>query len=66
MLCADLLFFNYLVFVNFVFMKSLKDMTLEELWELFPVVLAPHDPQWKGWAEMKWKVCQKSWQAFRR
>ncbi len=59
MLCADLLFFNYLVFVNFVFMKSLKDMTLEELWELFPVVLAPHDPQWKGWAENEMESLSK-------
>lgn len=27
---------------------SLADMTLEELWELFPIVLVPHDD---GWAE---------------
>lgn len=25
-------------------------MTLEELWELFPVVLSPHRPEWKEWA----------------
>lgn len=25
-------------------------MTLEELWELFPVVLVPHDPRWEEWA----------------
>lgn len=30
--------------------KGLKDMTLEELWELFPVVLSPYNPQWKEWA----------------
>ena len=30
--------------------KSLKDMTLEELWELFPINLVPYDPQWKDWA----------------
>lgn len=30
--------------------KELKDMTLEELWQLFPVVLTPHRPQWKEWA----------------
>jgi len=24
-------------------------MTLEELWQLFPVILAPHDPAWKEW-----------------
>lgn len=28
----------------------LQDMTLEELWELFPVVLKPHIPLWKEWA----------------
>lgn len=26
-------------------------MTLEELWELFPIVLTPHDPDWAVWAE---------------
>lgn len=26
-------------------------MTLEELWQLFPIVLTPHQPQWMGWAE---------------
>lgn len=26
--------------------KNLNDMTLEELWELFPIVLTPHDPLW--------------------
>lgn len=31
--------------------KELKDMTLEELWRLFPIVLTPHRPQWKEWAE---------------
>lgn len=25
-------------------------MTLEELWELFPIVLVPHNPRWKEWA----------------
>lgn len=31
--------------------KRLEDMTLEELWELFPVVLTPHQSHWKVWAE---------------
>ena len=31
--------------------KDLKDMTLEELWELFPIVLTPHNPHWAAWAE---------------
>lgn len=26
-------------------------MTLAELWELFPIFLTPHQPQWKGWAK---------------
>ena len=30
--------------------KELKDMTLEELWELFPITLTPHQPQWGEWA----------------
>lgn len=30
--------------------KKLKDMTLEELWELFPIVLTTYQPQWKEWA----------------
>lgn len=32
-------------------MDKLKDMTLEELWELFPIILSPHSPEWKTWAE---------------
>lgn len=30
--------------------RTLKDMTLEELWQLFPIVLTPHQPQWQDWA----------------
>ena len=29
--------------------KKLREMTLEELWELFPIVLVPHDDLWKEW-----------------
>lgn len=33
---------------------NLTDMTLEELWELFPIVLVPHDDGWaEQFAEMK-------------
>ena len=28
--------------------KELSDMTLEELWELFPISLVPHNPRWQG------------------
>ncbi len=29
---------------------SLKDLSLRELWELFPVILEPYKPVWKEWA----------------
>ena len=29
----------------------LKGMTLEELWQLFPIILVPHNPIWKEWAD---------------
>lgn len=32
-------------------MKTLKDMTLEELWELFPVLLKEHNPEYGKWYE---------------
>ena len=36
--------------------KQLKDMTLEELWELFPIVLTPHDHNWTDWAKEEMTV----------
>lgn len=30
--------------------RTLKDMNLEELWKLFPIILTPHQPRWKEWA----------------
>ena len=27
--------------------KDLSEMTLDELWELFPIFLLPHDDRWK-------------------
>lgn len=33
--------------------KRLQDMTLEELWRLFPIVLVPHNHEWKDWADME-------------
>ncbi len=30
--------------------KALEEMTLEELWELFPIELAPHNENWAEWA----------------
>lgn len=31
--------------------KALTDMTLEELWALFPIVLTPHRAEWSDWAQ---------------
>ena len=31
--------------------KSLEDMTLEELWQLFPIFLRDHQTEWKDWYE---------------
>lgn len=33
--------------------RNLKDMTLEELWQLFPIFLTPHQPKWKDWAKVE-------------
>lgn len=30
--------------------KNLSEMTLEELWQLFPVTLSPHRSEWAEWA----------------
>lgn len=29
--------------------KELSEMTLNELWELFPIFLVAHDDRWKGY-----------------
>lgn len=29
--------------------KDLSEMTLEELWRLFPIILTEHDPRWEEW-----------------
>ena len=29
--------------------KRLSDMTLEELWQLFPIILTAHQESWKEW-----------------
>ena len=31
--------------------KALEDMSLEELWQLFPIVLREHQTEWKDWYE---------------
>lgn len=35
--------------------KHLSDMSLEELWQLFPIKLVPHDPAWSEWYDMESK-----------
>ncbi|MGM0498943.1 MAG: GrpB family protein, partial [Bacillota bacterium] len=29
--------------------KSLSEMSLEELWQLFPIILKEHNPEYKNW-----------------
>ncbi|MBQ2430149.1 MAG: GrpB family protein, partial [Alistipes sp.] len=29
--------------------KKLSEMTLEELWQLFPIILTAPDPRWNDW-----------------
>ncbi len=31
--------------------KKMSEMTLEELWTLFPIFLVPHNPSWTNWYE---------------
>jgi len=31
--------------------KSLSEMTLQELWQLFPICLTSYNPQWRDWAK---------------
>lgn len=44
--------------------KDLKDMTLEELWELFPLVLSTHNPQWGEWAEEEMAILSRLLSGF--
>lgn len=34
--------------------KKLSDMTLEELWQLFPIILTEHKEEWAG---LRGEVC---------
>lgn len=40
--------------------KSLSEMTLEELWQLFPIILSGHDPNWKKYYEEEKTLLEKS------
>jgi GrpB-like predicted nucleotidyltransferase (UPF0157 family) len=33
--------------------KELSEMTLEELWELFPIILKKHNKDYKSWYEVE-------------
>ena len=39
--------------------KLLSEMTLKELWQLFPIILSPHDPEWKNFYADEEKLLQK-------
>ena len=34
-------------------------MSLEELWQLFPITLTPHQPQWAEWAKDEMDILSK-------
>lgn len=38
--------------------KPLSEMTLEELWQLFPIFLTPHQDVWKDWYEKEAALLQ--------
>ena len=40
-------------------------MTLEELWQLFPITLVPHRPEWKEWARAEIAGLEKLLEKFR-
>lgn len=37
------------MFTDRIMSKKLSEMTLEELWQLFPIYLTEHKPYWKDW-----------------
>ena len=40
--------------------KKLSEMTLEELWQLFPIYLTEHKPYWKEWFFNEARVLEKA------
>lgn len=40
--------------------KPLSEMTLEELWQLFPILLAKHQACWSAWYEEE-AACLRRW-----
>jgi len=43
----------------------LKSMTLKELWELFPITLVPHNPEWYEWANHEMQFLSKLLDQFK-
>lgn len=39
--------------------KKLSEMSLEELWALFPIILKEHNPAWKEWYREKEALLKK-------
>ncbi len=39
--------------------KELHEMTMEELWELFPIILKEHNPDYMNWYAEEEKSLQK-------
>lgn len=39
--------------------KKLSEMTLEELWELFPIILTEHREEWARWYAEEAEVLRK-------
>lgn len=44
--------------------KRLEDMTLQELWVLFPIELSPHRPEWERWAAEEIGILQDFLSAY--
>ena len=40
--------------------KPLSEMTLEELWQLFPIILSSHNPDWKNYYDEEKALLEKS------
>lgn len=39
--------------------KQLKDMSLKELWALFPIILTPHNEKWANWYKKEKEYLKK-------
>lgn len=46
--------------------KKLSEMSLEELWQLFPIFLTEHNPCWKEWYSEECTLLQRSLPVVRR